>query len=124
MKTGLFGGTFNPVHLGHVRIAQAVQKTFALDDLIVVPAAQPPHKQSRDMADPHLRLEMTRLAFEPIPGCRVSDIELKRSGPSYTIDTVSFFLSRLPAGAADLYLIIGLDAFLELPTWKDYGSLL
>src|SRR6056297_2561582 len=98
MKTGLFGGTFNPVHLGHVRIAQAVQKTFALDDLIVVPAAQPPHKQSRDMADPHLRLEMTRLAFEPIPGCRVSDIELKRSGPSYTINTVSFFLSRLPAG--------------------------
>jgi nicotinate-nucleotide adenylyltransferase len=122
MKTGLFGGTFNPVHSGHVMIATDILSSFPLDNIIIVPAASPPHKTSEFMADISSRLEMTRLAFAGLPGCSVSDIESKRSGRSYTIDTVKYFLTTLPSGTA-LFFIVGLDAFLELDTWKNYMTL-
>ncbi|MEW6077551.1 MAG: nicotinate-nucleotide adenylyltransferase [Thermodesulfobacteriota bacterium] len=123
MKTGLFGGTFNPVHSGHVMIATDILSCFALDGIIIIPAASPPHKTAEFMADISLRLEMTRLAFNGQPGCTVSDIETRRVGRSYTIDTVNHFRKTLPAGT-DLFFIAGLDAFLELDTWKDYLALM
>jgi nicotinate-nucleotide adenylyltransferase len=123
MKTGLFGGTFNPVHSGHVMIATDILSCFALDGIIIIPAASPPHKTPEFMADASLRLEMTRLAFNALPGCTVSDIESRRGGRSYTIDTVNYFRKTLPAGTG-LFFIVGLDAFLELDTWKDYMTLM
>jgi len=107
-----------------VRLVRAVKKAFFLDEMIIVPSAQPPHKDSSDMAPPEIRLEMTRLAFAGIPGCRVSDIELSRSGPSYTMDTVTALQSRHAGSRFRIYLVLGIDAFLELDTWKDYRSLL
>lgn len=123
MKTGLFGGTFNPVHTGHILIVTDIIDAFFLDSVIIVPAAIPPHKPSGYMADISLRLEMTRRAFTDLPQCRVSDIEAKRNGRSYTIDTVHCFLNTLPS-ETELFFIVGLDAFLELDTWKDYMQLL
>ncbi|MFP4039926.1 MAG: nicotinate (nicotinamide) nucleotide adenylyltransferase [Desulfosudaceae bacterium] len=124
MKTGLYGGSFNPVHLGHVQIVRMVKKSFSLDKVIIVPSAQPPHKSSAEMAPADLRLEMTRLAFEDLPGCQVSDMELQRPGPSFTVDTVASLRAEQPAGAASLFLIMGVDAFLELDTWKNFLFLL
>lgn len=123
MKTGLFGGTFNPVHSGHTSIAADIINTLAFDRLIIIPAALPPHKSSDHMPDIRLRLEMTRLAFKDLPKCRVSDIETRRPGCSYTIDTVFHFIKALPA-PTELFFIAGLDAFLELDTWKDYMVLI
>ena len=123
MNTGLFGGTFNPVHYGHVRIATDIIDDFSMDSVIIVPAAIPPHKPKGFTADISLRLEMARLAFSGIPKCFVSDIEAKRGGRSYTIDTVDYFLKTRPPETT-LFFIVGLDAFLELDTWKNYMKLI
>ena len=121
MKIGLFGGTFNPIHQGHLRAALEVQQTFALEKTYLIPSALPPHKEPRGVSDAEDRMEMTRLAVIEYPGFTVSDIELKRPGPSYTIDTVRGFKSTLPD--AELYFILGIDAFLEIDTWKSYRNL-
>lgn len=122
-KIGLFGGTFNPVHLGHLRAAVEVQQGFGLDAVYLVPSAAPPHKTMEDLAPAEDRLDMVREAIDGHHGLRVSDIELKRSGPSYTIDTVCAFRKTLP-DSVWLYLIMGIDAFQEIPTWKSYKDLL
>lgn len=122
MKTGIFGGSFNPVHRGHVQLAATIRAAFSLDTIMVIPSAEPPHKDTENLAAPADRLEMARLAFATAPDCEVSDVEVKRGGPSYTIETIRFFLCQFPEDR--LYLILGLDAFLELDTWKDYRKLL
>ena len=122
-KIGLFGGTFNPVHLGHLRAAVEVKEGFELDDIFLIPAALPPHKTSGTLAAAADRLKMLDLAIEHVSGFNVSDVELKRSGPSYTIDTVLHFKHSLPVDSR-IYLIMGLDAFLEIDTWKSYEGLL
>lgn len=122
MKIGLFGGTFNPIHRGHLRAALEVQQTFALEKTYFIPSALPPHKEPRGVSDAKDRMEMTRLAVIEYPGFTVSDVELKRSGPSYTIDTVLGFKSTMPENA-ELYFILGIDAFLEIDTWKSYRNL-
>lgn len=122
MQIGLFGGTFNPVHLGHVKVAGDIQQRFQLDRLVVIPAALPPHKVVADVVPADDRLEMARLAFEGHRGMTVSDVELKRSGPSYTVDTVRHFKSEL-GDSGRFFLIIGLDAFLEIQTWMHYEQL-
>ena len=104
-------------------IATDILTSFSLDNIIVVPAAIPPHKPSDFMADISSRLEMTRLAFAGLPWCRVSDIEATRSGRSYTIDTVTYFLKKASSGT-ELLFIVGLDAFLELDTWKNHMKLI
>lgn len=122
---GLFGGTFNPIHLGHLRAIQEVQNRFALDKFYIIPAALPPHKEPGDVVDAKYRLEMIRLAvsdYSDSLNSVISDVELKRSGPSYTIDTVSHFRSILPDDSK-LYLILGIDAFLEIDTWKSFSDL-
>jgi nicotinate-nucleotide adenylyltransferase len=120
-KIGLFGGTFNPIHIGHLRVAQEVLENFELDKIIFIPSALPPHKQTHLMTDIEDRLEMIRLSIQNCPESEVSDVELRRSGRSYTIDTVRHFKSVLPD--ANLYFIIGMDAFLEIDAWKSYQDL-
>ena len=119
---GLFGGTFNPIHLGHIRVIREVKSGFDLDEILIIPTALPPHKKSEKVVDAKDRLKMIRLAFLNEPDYVISDVELKRSGPSYTIDTVRYFTSRMPESTR-LYLIMGLDAFLEIDTWKSYKEL-
>jgi len=123
MRFGLFGGTFNPVHLGHLRAALEVKEGFVLEEIFLIPAALPPHKIPGVVADAGDRLHMLNLALDDTAGLSVSDVELKRSGPSYTIDTVKHFKSTLPE-KSQIYLIMGLDAFLEIDSWRSYEELL
>jgi nicotinate-nucleotide adenylyltransferase len=123
MRIGLFGGTFNPIHLGHLRAVQEIKKEFKLEQVFIIPAALPPHKTPVTVADAADRLKMINLALADLSGITVSDVELKRPGPSYTIDTVRHFKQTL-ADDDSIYLILGLDAFLEINTWKYYSQLL
>jgi nicotinate-nucleotide adenylyltransferase len=122
-KIGILGGTFDPIHLGHLRAAVEIREGFGLDAVYLIPAAIPPHKTRTDIASPEDRLEMVRRATEGLPELRVSDIELKRRGPSYTIDTICAFREKLPPKVW-VYLIMGIDAFREINTWKSYEDLL
>ena len=122
MNIGLFGGTYNPIHLGHLRAALEVKEGFSLDEIYFIPCAIPPHNKSGHIIDAKERYEMARIATANTPGFLASDIELNRSGPSYTIDTVLHFKSVLKKHTK-LYFILGLDAFLEIDTWKSYMDL-
>jgi nicotinate-nucleotide adenylyltransferase len=122
IKIGLFGGTFNPVHCGHLQVVTEVKNRFHLERLFIIPAALPPHKTAVDMAAAGDRLEMVRRSFSGQEGFSVSDVELRRTGPSYTIDTVRHFKHEFSQGT-QLYLIVGLDAFLEIETWMHYEQL-
>lgn len=121
-RLGLFGGTFNPIHLGHVQVVREVKAGFDLDKILIIPSALPPHKKLNSVVAAEDRLEMIRLAFSNDPTFVISDIELKRSGPSYTIDTVRHFKSISPENTK-LYFILGMDAFWEIDTWKSYDDL-
>ncbi len=123
MRLGLFGGTFDPVHCGHLRSAEEVREAFALDQVRFVPCGVPPHRSNRPGAAAHHRLEMVRLAVAEKPGLGVSDVEVTRTGVSYSIDTVRHFAAGLDAKDG-LYWILGLDAFLLLGSWKDWRELL
>jgi nicotinate-nucleotide adenylyltransferase len=123
MRIGLFGGTFNPVHLGHLRAAVEVKEDFGLDDIFLIPAALPPHKMPSEVAAASDRLRMLDRAIENVSGLLLSDVELNRSGPSYTINTVQHFKQDLLPDS-QIYLIMGTDAFLEIHTWKSYEVLL
>jgi nicotinate-nucleotide adenylyltransferase len=123
MQIGLFGGTFNPIHRGHLWAASEVIKRFNLDQIFLIPVALPPHKTPGAVANADDRLEMIDLAIGDLPGLTLSDVELHRPGPSYTIDTVRHFKNTF-ADDSRIYLIMGLDAFLEINTWKSYAELL
>ncbi|MFQ5494866.1 MAG: nicotinate-nucleotide adenylyltransferase [Phycisphaerae bacterium] len=114
--TGLFGGSFDPIHVGHLIIARAVAEHVRLDRLIFLPSARPPHKDGHQLADPVHRAEMVRLAIDGEPGLALDDFDLQRTGPTYTIDTVDHFRSVL-GPAAGLCWLIGADSLAELPTW-------
>ncbi len=121
-RLGLFGGTFNPIHFGHLRAAEEVCEALSLSRLWFIPAAHPPHKDAPDLTSFEVRLEMTRLAVGDHPRMEVSDIEGRRPGKSYSIETLR--LLREEFGPTwELYFILGLDAMLEIPTWKDYAQL-
>jgi nicotinate-nucleotide adenylyltransferase len=122
MRIGLFGGTFNPVHMGHLRSALEVQEGAGLDRVILIPAAVPPHKGCAELAGAAERLEMIAAAVEGVPGLAVSDVETRREGPSFTIETVRHYRDLEPQ--AELFLIVGLDAFLEIDTWRSFRELL
>jgi nicotinate-nucleotide adenylyltransferase len=123
MRIGLFGGTFNPIHRGHLWAASEVKKGFNLDQIFLIPAAIPPHKRPGTVASGDDRLEMINLAAADTPGLTASDVELNRSGPSYTIDTVWHFKHTF-ADDTRIYLMMGLDAFLDIDTWKSVKKLL
>ena len=123
MRIGLFGGTFNPIHRGHLWAASEVKKSFNLDQVFLIPAALPPHKTPGAVANADDRLKMIHLTIEGLSGITVSDVELNRPGPSYTIDTVYHFKKSF-TGDSRIYLMMGLDAFLEINTWKSRADLL
>lgn len=122
MKIGILGGTFNPIHLAHLRVAKEVCQKFKLDKIFLIPSAIPPHKISHNVADSKDRLEMIRLAIKPYSNFEVSDLEIQRSGFSYTIDTLAYFNSSAWANDS-IFFILGIDAFLEIHTWKSYSKL-
>ena len=121
-KIGLFGGTFNPIHIGHLRAAMEAGVTFDLDPVLMTPSAWPPHKDAEKVAPAVDRLEMTRLATAFTPRLAVSDVEFDREGPSYTVETIEHLQKKLGA-ETQLHLIIGLDAFREYDTWHRYNDL-
>ncbi len=123
MKIGLFGGTFNPVHFGHLRAALEVREGFGLKQVVLIPAAVPPHKERGGVAAAADRGAMLTLAVEGCSALAVSDVETRRPGPSYTIDTVRHFRCSLPADT-EILLVVGLDAFLEIDSWKSFRELL
>ncbi len=122
MRIGIMGGTFNPPHKGHINAALAAKREIPLDEIIFMPAGIPPHKElAANSATTGQRLIMARLAAESI-GCSVSDIEIKRSGKSYTFDTVCE-LERMYPGS-ELWLIMGTDMFFSLESWYKAEELL
>jgi len=121
-KIGLFGGTFNPIHYGHLRPAEEIGDRLDLDPVIFIPASDPPHKEKKDLLPAPLRAEMVRLAIADNPRFFFSDAEIARPGKSYSVETIPYF-QRLWGEAAELYFILGLDAFLEIGAWRDPGTL-
>jgi nicotinate-nucleotide adenylyltransferase len=122
MRLGIFGGTFDPVHLAHLRCAEEARETLTLDRVLFIPAAAPPHKRDRPVARATHRLAMLRLAVAGNRAFRVSAMELERTGPSYSVDTLRRLRAELPA-SAELVFLLGLDAFREIHTWKEYRTL-
>lgn len=122
-KLGLFGGSFNPIHNGHLEIARQTHKLLALDRILFIPTGNPPHKQTGALAPARHRYEMVRLAIADDPAFALSDIEIARQGKSYSIDTVRE-LQRQQGPDTTLFFVIGLDAFLDLPTWREPEALL
>lgn len=123
MKWGLFGGTFDPVHFGHLRAAQELIGLLHLDRVIFIPAAEPPHKTERVITPFEQRLQMVRLAVSGNDSFSCSDVENKRPGKSYSIDTVRYFLDN-HGKELELYFITGQDAFNAITTWRDWETLL
>lgn len=121
-RIGLYGGSFNPIHFGHLITSRAVAEQLRLDKIVLIPSAVPPHKHARDLAPTEHRLAMTRLAVQGDPLFEVSDIELHRPGPSYTIDTVQQFRGRLGPDV-ELSWLIGADTLPELVTWHRVAEL-
>jgi nicotinate-nucleotide adenylyltransferase len=117
---GIFGGTFDPIHYGHLRTALELKQTLELEAVHFVPAARPPHR-SAPLTEGRLRLMMVQAAIKDEPGFVADDRELLRPGLSYTIDTLASFRAERPA--APLYLLLGMDAFLGLPQWHRWREL-
>ena len=120
---GVCGGTFNPIHVCHLRIAEQVQSELKLDEVIFIPTGDPPHKEPTSLAPAQHRLAMVRLALESHSTFSVSDVEIQSSGVSYTVNTMTV-LKHTYEPDTQLSFIIGLDAFLEFPTWKQSSHLL
>ncbi len=119
MRIGLFGGTFDPVHIGHLRVAEEIREAFELERVYFIPANIPPHKNIQLIIDSDIRLKMIKSAVRDNKYLSVSDIELKRKGVSYSIDTAKSFEKRFKS----LYFIMGIDAFYEIDTWYDYKEI-
>ena len=114
-RVAVFGGSFNPIHYGHLLLADEVLELLDLDRVLFVPAAAPPHKPAGALAPAADRFEMVRLAVAGHPRFAVSDLELRRTGPSYTVDT----LQALAAAGDALSLVIGSETFLDLLNWRE-----
>jgi nicotinate-nucleotide adenylyltransferase len=120
---GLLGGSFNPIHNGHLAIAHHVHERMQLSEVLFIPTGDPPHKRDGSLAPATARLEMVRLAITDRPFFKVSDIEMQRKGKSYSIDTIRA-LQYHYGPSTKLFFIIGLDAFLDFPTWREPRELL
>jgi nicotinate-nucleotide adenylyltransferase len=123
MRLGVLGGTFNPIHNGHLAIARQTREALGLDRILFIPTNDPPHKPHQGLAPAKDRYEMVRLAIGSDPLFVISDIELRRSGTSYSIDTVRQ-LQHEYGPESELFFLIGLDAFLDFPTWHEPETLL
>lgn len=122
-KIGIMGGTFDPIHIGHLVTAEAVRNEYGLDRVLFIPAANPPHKQGQEVTPAMHRYIMTAMATYSNPYFHVSSLELDRPGPSYTIDTI-YELKRVYGKDTELFFITGADAIQEIPTWDRIEELL
>lgn len=116
-RIGVLGGTFDPIHYGHLAAAEEAREVLGLAKVVFVPSGQPPHKRPDEMAASEHRWKMTVLATQDNPAFTVSRVELDRQGVSYTVDTLGILQTQMPG--SELFFITGADMFLDLPTWKD-----
>jgi nicotinate-nucleotide adenylyltransferase len=121
-RVGVLGGSFDPVHLGHVKIARVVRETFELERVLLVPCAVPPHKPDRRLAAAEHRLRMLELAIAGDPHLEVSAVEIERGGVSYTIDTLRG-MRDAPGGPACPAFILGMDALVDIEAWHAWDAL-
>ena len=121
-KIGLFGGTFDPIHRGHLRAGEEIRQAFSLSWVEFLPARLPPHKTDHPPSDVAHRVAMLRLAVEGNPYFRVSEVEASREGVSYLVDTLEAYREHYPSDVA-LYFIMGMDSFQEIATWHRYPAL-
>jgi nicotinate-nucleotide adenylyltransferase len=121
MKIGIFGGTFNPIHIGHLRAAEEVRERFGLTKIIFVPAKNPPLKK-KEIVNPSHRYKMIELALSGNSFFEISDIEYRRRGKSYTLDTIKELQSIY--NEANLYFILGIETFLDIPNWWEPDKLI
>lgn len=122
MRLGILGGTFDPIHFGHLRIAEEICEELELEKILLIPGALPPHKYRKSVTPFHDRLAMTRMAVKDSLLLEVLDLEGRRKGPSYSVETLRE-IHKLYKNNAEIFFIIGMDAFLEIKTWKEYKSL-
>jgi nicotinate-nucleotide adenylyltransferase len=123
MKIGILGGTFDPVHLGHLKIAEEARATLGLSEVILVPAGQPLLKPAHPLAPAEHRLQMVRLAVADRPSFRVSAMEIERSGPSYTVETIAELRGQYGREDA-LFFILGWGSLAQLPEWREPSRLI
>ncbi len=119
---GLLGGTFDPVHVAHLRVAEELRECQGLAEVRLVPCAVPPHKSRRDVAGAAHRLWMVRRAVAGVPGLRAWGVELGRTGPSYTVDTLRTLRARVGPGGRIVFAL-GWDAFTEFHTWREHATI-
>lgn len=122
LSYGILGGTFNPIHMGHLIIAEEVREIFPLGKIIFIPCAHPPHKIGEDIAPADHRCQMIQLAIKDNPGFIISRLEIDRGGKSYSVETVKA-LQEIYGEKAEFYFIVGADAILEISTWKNFEEL-
>lgn len=122
MRVGLFGGSFNPIHRGHIHLAQSVCESLHLDRVVLIPSKRSPHKSNDEYVSDEHRLNMCKLAVRDYPNFTVSNFEILNDGISYTIYTVRHFRELYPDDS--LYLLIGSDMLLSFDTWKDYREII
>jgi nicotinate-nucleotide adenylyltransferase len=122
-RIGIVGGTFDPIHIGHLDAAEAAREALGLDRIMLVPSFEPPHRPLAPQASPFHRFAMTALTASGMPSYEASDLELQAGGPSYTIDTLGR-LQRSGFTADELFFVTGADAFAEIATWKGYPDLM
>ncbi len=123
MKIGVLGGTFDPIHNGHIKIAEETRAQLMLAEVLFVPAGQPWLKGSSPITAAEHRVQMVRLAISEYPYFKLSTIEIDRSGPTYTVDTLAELHAQLGSGK-ELYFIIGMDSLAELPRWREPSRLI
>ncbi len=121
-RLGLFGGTFNPIHNGHLKVAREASRFFSLDKVLFIPSHLPPHKPAWEVVSGEDRLRMVELAIAGYPQFEASAVEVERPGPSYSIVTIKEIKKEYPA--AEIFFLVGIDAFLEIKTWRDYDQVL
>jgi nicotinate-nucleotide adenylyltransferase len=121
-RIGLFGGTFDPIHCGHVKAAEIVQGIFSFDRILFIPSYIPPHKESAEVASAEHRLKMVELALSPFDRFTPSSVEIDARGTSYSIVTLNRIKEMFPQTI--IFFLVGIDAFLEIETWKDYDDVL
>jgi len=116
VKIGILGGSFNPVHIGHLRMALEVRERLGLDRVELVPAKRPPHKEGSDILPFETRLDLVNLAIEGVPGLGINPLEGERPGPSFTCDTLHCYRTEQPE--SEIWFLIGASTFLELDKWR------
>lgn len=121
-KIGLFGGTFDPPHTGHIELAKAVCDNFRLDEIIFIPAGNPPHKTNKRITDKNHRFEMIKLSVRNFPRFSVSDFDIKNENPNYSYITIEHFKKLYPND--EIFFIVGADSYRDFPLWKNYPDIL